>query len=357
MRLTRIEVRHLRNLSSVSLLPSAGLNILEGENASGKTSFLEAIHILALARSFRSGRPEKLIQYGQDSFTLFTEVRNSASHRIGVQRFLDQRLELRLDGHKLHTRSELASILPLQLITPDSTLLLTAGPNERRSFIDWMMFHVEHNFHSLWKLYQQHLKQRNALLRQHATEMLGIWSQGVIDYGEQIDSLRKGVIEQLIPYIRHYCKILLPDLDLQISYRQGWRKEITLRESIEHSLESDLKMRFTTTGPHRADLVFKHGKLNVTEVLSRGQLKLLLCALKLAQMGFLHEEKGISPIVLIDDLPAELDDHHRNLLLSLLHQLETQVFVTSTSRELLELSGWDDVKLFHVKHGNIKEVV
>ncbi|MFO7592539.1 MAG: DNA replication/repair protein RecF [Pseudomonadota bacterium] len=357
MQLNRIEVRHLRNLSSVSLQPTSGINIIEGLNASGKTSLLEAIHILGLARSFRTGKPEKLIQYGEASYTLFAELTNQTPHRLGIQRYRDQRLELRLDGSKLHSRSELATILPLQLITPESTLLLTGAPAERRNFIDWIMFHVEPTFHQVWKSYQLHLKQRNALLRQGSLETLSLWSQGLIEYGEKIDQLRRGVIDELIHFIARYCSQILPDIDIHVHYRQGWRKDLTLAESIDNALDTDRKMHFTTTGPHRAELIFKHGELNVSEVLSRGQLKLLLCVLKLAQIGFLREKTAISPVVLIDDLPAELDSSHRKLLLSHLHQLETQVFVTTTSRSLLEVSELMDVKLFHVEHGKIQEVV
>ena len=357
MYLGRIEVSHLRNLSSINLLPSPGLNIIEGENASGKTSLLEAIHFLALARSFRTNKPEKLIQRGKDSFILFAETGDTTHHRIGIQRFVDNRQELRLDGHKIHSSSQLAAIFPLQIITPESIVLLTGGPSERRSFIDWMMFHVEPNFLQVWKLYHKHLKHRNALLRQNSTETLVFWSQGLIKQGLEIDYLRRQLLERLIPYIRRYCELIMPDLDIQLSYRQGWHNELTLSEALERSFESDLKMRFTTSGPHRADLVFKTGGIKVTELLSRGQLKLLLCVLRLAQMALLHDETGIAPVVLIDDLPAELDTYHRNLLLSLLDELDTQVFVTTTSRELLDFSSWDNVRLFHVKHGNVKEVV
>jgi len=357
MHLSRIEVRNLRNLTSVSTLPVKGLNIIEGANASGKTSFLESIHMLGLARSFRTIKAQHIIQSSSDSLTLFAEVVNGGHHRIGLQRKKDNSSEIRIDGARVDTRAQLASILPLQLITPDSIELLTGAPVERRQFLDWLMFHVEHTFHSYWSQYQRFLKQRNALLRSGDTSTIHYWSEGVVENGIVIDKLRKSVIKRLIPYFEHYTSLLLPDIDLRCSYRQGWKKDLAFAESLDAALETDKKMKFTTMGPHRADLVFKSHDQKVVDVFSRGQLKLLLCALKLGQMALLKEETGNTAVVLMDDLPAELDGQHRRELLTMLHSLDSQVFVTTTDRALLDYDGWGDVKLFHVEHGQMKEVV
>lgn len=357
MHLSRIEVRDLRNLASVSIHPVPGLNIIEGENASGKTSLLEAIHLLALARSFRTLKSHNLIRHGSESLTLFAELQDSAHHRLGLQRALDNSMEIRIDGMRIESRSSLASLLPIQLITPESISLLTGSPSERRNYIDWMMFHVEHQFHSLWGHYQRTLKQRNALLRSRDLSTLAYWSDQLVYHGVKIDALRKAVIKRLIPHIKHYAAQLLPHIELEFSYRQGWNRNASYSEAIEMTHETDIRMHYTTAGPHRADFVIKVGSDKVIEVFSRGQLKLLLCALKLGQMALLREETGKTPVVLIDDLTAELDKGHRNQLLVLLHQLDTQVFATTTDREHFDEHGWDDTKLFHVEHGEVKEVV
>lgn len=357
MHLTRIEVRNLRNLTSVSIHPGSGLNIIEGANASGKTSFLESLHMLGLARSFRTLKSQHLVQHTHDSLTLFAEVENGGRHRIGIQRFSDNRSEYRLDSIRIESRSQLASVLPLQLITPESIELLTGSPSERRQFLDWLMFHVEHSFHTYWSHYQRFLKQRNALLRQGDLSTIEYWTDGLVENAFEIDRMRKTVLKRLIPYFEHYASILLPDLNLKCSYRQGWRKDIDFQEALGLARETDTKMKFTTMGPHRADIVLKDGDEKAVDVLSRGQLKLLLCALKLGQMALLKEETGMTAVVLMDDLPAELDTGHRKQLLSLLYDIGSQVFVTTTDRSLLDYSAWNDVKLFHVEHGQMKEVV
>ncbi len=358
MHLTRLEVRNLRNLTSVSLFPINGLNIIEGRNASGKTSLLESIHLLALARSFRTLKTTQIIQYGFDSLILFAEISSgNLTHKIGLQRFPDNKIELRLNGETIHKRAELANLLPLQLITPDSISLLSGSPKERRQFLDWTMFHVEHSFQALWSTYQRALKQRNALLRLNCVEALSSWDKAVAEYGEKISRLRFETLNQLLPHVQHYCQILLPGHVLAMEYKQGWKSGTTLFAMLSESIENDLKRKFTSVGPHRADIVIKSSGQRVVEHLSRGQLKLLLCALRLGQMAYLKQRTGKTSLVLIDDLPAELDATHRQLLLQLLYDLEGQVFITATDRLELNSDMWKDVKVFHVEHGEIQEVI
>ena len=357
MFLKRVEVRSLRNLTSVSLTPTSGLNILEGRNASGKTSFLEALYLLALARSFRTTKVSQLIQDGKTDLVLFAEITNGSSHRIGVQRYSDNRMVIRVDGQTLPGRTQLVQLVPLQLITPDSISLLTGSPLERRQYLDWIMFHVEPSFHSIWSSYQRYLKQRNALLREQRLDQLEYWTAGLAECGEQISRLRKSTLDALLPLIQNYLSMLLPDYEIALSYRSGWKSGTSLATSLANGLDTDLKQKFTGSGPHRGDLAITTEQNRVADVLSRGQLKLLLCALKLAQLDYIKQKTGKTAIVLIDDLPAELDKGHRALLLSLMHDLNNQVFVTSTDRSHLDYSSWEDVKVFHVEHGDIKEVV
>jgi DNA replication and repair protein RecF len=358
MYLNRVEIGHFRNLTSVSLSPAVGLNILEGENASGKTSFLEAIYMLGLARSFRTIKTKQLVQDGFEDLLLFATFTDSTtSHRLGLQRFTDNRMTIRLDGETLTNRTRLVDLLPLQLITPESISLLLGAPAERRSYLDWILFHVEPLFYETWKRYQRAIKQRNALLRDNRLGELPFWNRGVVEHGNQLAELRRKAVDAITPHIEHYVGLLLAGQEISLSYRQGWRSGESLESSLERAVEIDIKQKYTGVGPHRAELVLSVGDKKVTDSFSRGQLKLLLCALKLAQLEYIKQQTGKNAVVLVDDLPAELDANHRALLLRLLHDLETQVFVTTTDRSHLDVSLWDDVRVFHVEHGNIKEVV
>jgi len=357
MIIERLEVSAFRNLTSVSLFPAAGLNILEGFNGSGKTSFIEAVYMLAMARSFRTPKSAKVVQYGQDHLLLFAQLRDLQSHRLGLERYIDNRIQIRLDGESLKSRSDLVQLLPLQIIIPESIELLTGSPGERRQYLDWTMFHVEPSFQSTWSHYQRYLRQRNVLIRERRLDELSFWSKGVVEQGLKLDEYRRETITRLLPHFERYIKELLPGLTVTVNYRQGWRAGLSLEEALAASREADLAQKYTTVGPHRADLVMSSSDQRVVDIFSRGQLKLLLCALKLSQLEYLKEMTGKTPVVLIDDLPAELDREHRTQLLTLLHDLNNQVFVTTTDRSHLDYSTWTDVKVFHVEHGTIKEVV
>jgi DNA replication and repair protein RecF len=357
MYLNRVEVRHFRNLTSVSLSPAPGLNILEGSNASGKTSFLEAVFMLGMARSFRTIKTKQVVQYGSDDLLIFAELQDGQSHRLGLQRFTDNRIAIRLDGANLQGRSELVQLLPLQLVTPETLSLLTGSPNERRQYLDWLLFHVEPNFHEQWKRYQRALKQRNALLRENRAAELPYWTQALAKEGEALSCYRRELISEITPIISEYLSHLMSEHALRVEYRQGWKSGQALDDSLSASVENDLKNKYTSVGPHRADLIIYGGEQRVSDSFSRGQLKLVLCALKLAQLELIKQKTGKTAVVLMDDLPAELDVNHRQTLLRLLHELNSQVFVTTTDRSHLEFSAWSDVKVFHVEHGNIQEVV
>lgn len=225
--------------------------------------------------------------------------------------------------------------------------------------MDWLMFHVEPGFHPLWLNYQRLMKQRNSLLRSgKQLDTLPQWDRSLISHGLQLDTLRKQMLEKLLPIINDYSKQLLPQLDLQIKYRQGWRAGVSLEDALRDSMPSDRKQGMTTVGPHRCDLVFESNGKPVLELLSRGQLKLLVVALVFAQMKYLTQRTAKQSIMLIDDLPAELDASHRQLLFELLRSGCEQVFITTTERRLLgtEIEAAEN-KMFHVEHGQVKEVV
>ena len=167
MPLKRLTVTAVRNLHPVTLHPSPRINIISGDNGSGKTSLLEAIHILGLARSFRSTRLQPVIQHGQDACTVFAEMilSNGTACAIGITRSKEADYQIRIDGQTVRSAAQLAETLPLQLINPDSFRLLEGAPKQRRQYLDWGVFHVEHQFLAVWQRKKKSLKQRNSLLR------------------------------------------------------------------------------------------------------------------------------------------------------------------------------------------------
>ena len=356
MTIRRLVITDVRNLATVSLEPSPDINIFYGKNGSGKTSILESIYLLGLARSFRSSKLKPVIRNGAQSCTVFGEIRQGArSIPVGVTRTQERDYQIRIAGESVNNVSSLASILPVQVINPDTFRLLEGSPGERRRFFDWGVFHVEHQFLPIWQRLRKCLKQRNTLLRHGKIDrsQLAIWDQELVTVAKRVDELRSGYIERLLPVFEQIMAKFSNVPDLRVSYYRGWDNDLCLSEVFSKNRERDINSGYTHAGPQRADLKIRLDWMDAADVLSRGQQKMVVCALKLAQ-GLLFSEINNRPcIYLVDDLPSELDAEYRKLLCSTLETMHCQVFVASVEREDLE-HQWNEktrVKMFHVEHG------
>ncbi len=361
MSLTRVTVTAVRNLHPVTLSPSPRINILYGANGSGKTSFLEAVHLLGLARSFRSTRAQPVIQHEQSACTVFGQVRlpDGRLNSLGVCRDRQGELQIRIDAQSVRGVAQLAETLPLQLINPDSFRLLEGAPKVRRQFLDWGVFHVEPRFMPAWQRLQKALRQRNSWLR-HGTldaAVQAAWDRELCQASAEIDGYRRAYIQSLKPVFERVLSELCELQGLTLSYYRGWDKERQLEEVLRGSLARDQQLGHTQAGPQRADLRLRTGAHNAADILSRGQQKLVVCALRIAQGHLVEQTKRGQCVYLVDDLPSELDERHRRALCRLLEDLHCQVFITCVDQELLR-EGWQTetpVTMFHVEHGAITQ--
>lgn len=360
MSIQEIEIRNFRNLTEVALTLDPTLNVLYGPNGSGKTSFLEAIFFLSSGRSFRTRSIEHLTQDQLDGFSIFCRLQNEEIVTpIGAQRLRDGEGRIRVNEKEVASHVEAAKALPLLLINTDEHQLIAGGPEFRRQFMNWGMFHVEPNFHPCWQRLRQAVKQRNAILKKMGgrLEDLAPWDHELILKSKLMDEMRKVHIQHLIPHFKNFTTLLLGDMgEITVSYYSGWNEKEGLEKVLARALARDRQLGYTQYGPHRMDLNIKVGSYLAKEVLSRGQQKLLVYALRLAQGVLLREQKGKSCIYLIDDFIAELDKHKRVLVLQSLKLLEAQIFVTGVDKgELLDVIGDAPAGMFHVEHGQIQK--
>jgi len=355
MQITRLNIERVRNLKTVALHELQPFNIFYGANGSGKTSVLESIHLLATGRSFRTHIPKHYIQYDAGDAIVFAQ---SASERIGMQKLASGEQVIKVNGDTIATQGQLAKLLPLQHIDPQSTDIIDHGAKPRRQLLDWLMFHVEPEFYFAWQYYSRALKQRNSLLKTRRNLTLADlepWNKMLSDYGEMLHSQRVSIVEQWNQFFHEDLKQLLPNLEIELEYNPGFHTEQGLLQDLVQQHQKDLDRRYTEYGPHRADLRLKTPFGNADDVLSRGQKRLLIMALKLSQIAMLHASNK-ETVVLLDDLTAELDETAQQRLIERLSQLGSQVFMTtldhaSVLKHLQDLSI--SFQLFHVVHGQV----
>ncbi|WP_422139392.1 DNA replication/repair protein RecF [Endozoicomonas sp. ALC020] len=365
MTIHKLMIKDVRNLASATFSPSPDINILYGLNGSGKTSILESIHLLGLARSFRSARLKPVIRHKKGKCTVFAQIQSNNDRLIpvGVSRDMEEEnFQIRVAGETLKSTSELARLLPLQIINPDTFKLLEGSPKQRRQFLDWGVFHVKHReFLPLWKRTQKVLKQRNSLLRHGKitgssySSQLSVWDEELVKAAEAVDQLRQQYFDQLTPVFQDVLNQLTSLGDIKISYYRGWDRERRLAEVLKENTVRDSQTGYTQSGPQRADIRVRLEGSNAVDILSRGQLKLVVCALKLAQ-GYLFSKMTRSQCVfLVDDLPSELDAPHRKAMCKILQNMQSQVFITCVEPGAL-VDCWEpeiNLKVFHVKQGSV----
>ncbi len=346
--IAHLSIQHLRNLSQLDLFPVPSFNLLVGPNGSGKSSILEAIHLLSLGRSFRTHLHPRVIQNGEDSFCIYASFLDG--QRVGVEKSRSQQNRIHLNGESLRSQAEIAERLPIQLIHPDGYELITGSAKGRRQYLDWGTFHVEHQFFNWWRRSQRILQHRNLALKQQVSKMeLQAWNNELCGLAEQIHTARLQYFEQLSPVIDAVLSKFL-DVDITLSYFRGWDDELSLHEVLLANEARDRAMGYTQKGPQRADIKIRVGKTPAADVLSRGQLKLLVCALRLAQ-GMDYKRQSNRPcLFLLDDLTSELDLNKRHQLLQALTDLQAQVFITSVEPgELGDFHTAPNAQLFHVE--------
>lgn len=358
MYLTQLEISHLRNIDGVSISPSPRINIIHGQNGSGKSSILESIYLLGLGRSFRTHQNRRIIQYGAESLSVFgvIEGKDGLQTKIGVEKSQKGFNRIKINGELAQGTADLIGALPLQLLTPDSYELINAGPKARRRFFDWGVFHVKHAFLEHWKRATRALNQRNSALRSKQSKaFIELWDKELISTSKELDILRKEFFEEFHPLFQSVMQRILGLSDICIDYYPGWNQQTALEDVLYNAYARDLELGFTQYGFHRADIRIKRGNIPVQDVLSRGQQKLLVYSLSLAQ-GILLKERLNKPCTyLIDDMLAELDKDKINLVAELLNSLKSQVFLTGVNaNEFQGVFQADDAEWFHVEQGAIR---
>lgn len=352
MSLDRLNIEGLRNLGAVEIQPGGRLNWFQGANGAGKTSILEALYLLARGRSFRSHRVSSVIQHGVDELRVVAR-RAEDGKVLGMERSVAA-WRGRIGGVECQRLSEFAVCLPLVLMEPDSHRLIDGGPEYRRQYLDWQLFHVEHNYLATWQAYSRMLRQRNAALKSGPSEsLLSALEQPMAEAGERVSAFRRARVADLTDAVTELGARLglhLPGV-VGLRYRSGHPEDVSLAEALAAGRDRDRELGFTRQGPHRAELVLTCADRPAAQELSRGQQKLLALLLLLSQLEAMCIEGSAAPLLLLDDPVSELDERHLGLVLDWVSDRPVQVWVTATTA--CPRPG----RVFHVERGQITSMV
>ena len=352
MQINRLEIAGLRNISSGLVLPGGSGNLIYGANGAGKTTVLESIYLLGNAKSFRGGSGQSLVNETSSGLKISAKVLQPDQSFVDFQ-FSRHGAEKKISvsNSSVPNRSTLVRLLPTMFFGHESVSAQVTSPEARRTFFDWLLFHVEPTFLPVYSHYANLFKQLKASLRgrQRSGE---IWNAHLGEAGERFNRLRKGVFEEL--KLAYQLELeSFPGLPgVELVYRCGWGVEYKLGEWLAQRYQDHLRLGYCTVGPHRADFQFRSERGEVKAWASRGQLKAYYGIYFLAVLKYFLKHSQSRPLVLVDDLWAELDSDLANQILLKIMGCHCQVFLTSIGpRE--ELVAQYDMSTFHVEHGSI----
>lgn len=355
MEIAELRLANVRNIAQTELELVDGVNEFVGPNGAGKTSVLEAVFMLSHGRSFRAVKRESLIRFGGESLEVFARIRcGDKERRLGLSRRKGD-WEARVDGAAVESLAELLREVAVVCFEPGSHALISGAAEERRHFVDWALFHVEHDYVDTARRFRRALKQRNALLRSgSAGSSLDAWDAELVRSGEAWDRWRSDYLERLMPVLLDLAELLLPELGKpELKYQRGWTAELSLERALLERRGRDVERGHTGSGPHRADWRLTFELAPEREHLSRGQEKLSALVCLLAQAQLFRQEMGDWPVLCLDDLASELDLEHQQRVLRWLHDCQAQVWITGTAA-LPALTHLPRPHLmFHVEQGQV----
>ena len=359
MWLTRLRLSNLRNIAALELPLEPGLTVFTGANGAGKTSILEGAYLLSHAQSFRAGQHEALIRHGADALMLHAQVqRQSGLVQIGLARRANQ-WEARINGDAAGSLGAMLREFALVCFEPGSHALISGGSSERRRFLDWGVFHVEHDYLTSTRRFRRVLRQRNQLLKQGALDReLDVWDVELVRAADSVTGLRHTYFERYAKQVATTLALFLPELgEVTATLARGWPDEIGLLEALRESRGRDRARGHTTRGPHRADWSIRFTHAPLREHLSRGQEKLCALACVLAQAELYAKIRDEWPVIALDDLASELDAAHQQIVVDRLLAAGAQVLLTGIDvPECLRRSS-SAVRVFHVEHGQVRSLL
>ena len=345
MLIEELKLKNFRNYSELTLHPHPGVNLFFGRNGSGKTNLLEAIHYCSLGRSHRISNDANAVKNGEAFALSSVSIRNSLGQREIAVRFHPdeaQKKSILMDGKKIAKFSDMMGCLRCVIFSPEDLGLIKEGPSLRRRYLDMIISQINRGYFIALQQYRTCMDQRNALIRNLRnnsyadTSMLSAFEETMAAPAAVIIRERRRIVSLLSESARNtYQRISDTDEEFRLSYHSSVKEETEIEEVIcrllRENREDDIRIGFTSVGPHRDDLILTLNKNQMKQFASQGQIRTAALSMKLSQMQILRDQSGEEPVLLLDDVMSELDRKRRACLIGEISSFQT--FITCADRK------------------------
>ncbi|WOO34567.1 DNA replication/repair protein RecF [Anaerocolumna sp. AGMB13020] len=352
-----LELKDYRNYESLSMDFSQGVNILYGDNAQGKTNILESLYMCGTTKSHRNSKDREVIRFGMEESHIRVVLENKGvPHKIDIHLKKNKAKGAAIDGIPVKKSSELLGIVNYIFFSPEDLSIIKNGPSERRHFLDMELCQLDKVYFYHLSNYQKIINQRNNLLKQISfnrklMDTISVWDEQLVFHGLKVMEGRKGFIETLNPIVSDiHSKISGGRESLIIKYEPNTERD-SFMEKLKNSLERDVILKATGTGPHRDDISFFNGTMDIRKFGSQGQQRTTALSLKLAEIEVVRQIAKDNPILLLDDVLSELDRKRQNYLLNSIHDIQT--IITCTGLEEMVQNRIQCDRIFRVTEGTV----
>lgn len=355
-----IELQNYRNYQELHMDFSAGANLLYGDNAQGKTNLLEALYVCSLAKSHRGSKDKELIRFDQEESHIKLNVRKSdVPYRIDMHLKKNMAKGIAINGIPIKKASELFGMVNMVFFSPEDLNLIKNGPSERRRFLDFELCQLDKPYVYSLIQYNKALLQRNKLLKELSIrpeyeETLDIWDIQLCQYGKEIIRSRKAFTRRLNEIVKEtHGNLSGGREELALVYEPDVEAD-GLPQKIARNRNLDVRMKTTTTGPHRDDLCFFSNGLDLRKYGSQGQQRTAALSLKLAEIELVKALIKDYPVLLLDDVLSELDGKRQNHLLEGIRHIQTMI--TCTGLEDFIKHSFPIDRMYQVENGTVRNV-
>ena len=354
-----IELNNYRNYESLNISFDEGTNILFGDNAQGKTNILEAAYLSGTSKSHKGSRDKEMIRFGAKEAHLRTVVlRQGREYQIDMHLKESRSKGIAIDRIPIKKAAELFGILNIVFFSPEDLNIIKNGPSERRRFLDAELCQLDKIYLSDLTKYNKILGQRNKLLkdmvyRPDLADTLQVWDTQLVETGKRIIRRRKKFVESLSEIVREiHGKLSGGKEDLILDYEPNI-DDIFFEDELSRAKGKDMKLCQTSVGPHRDDLLFSVGGVDIRKYGSQGQQRTSALSLKLSEIELVKTSINDTPVLLLDDVLSELDSNRQNYLLNNIS--DTQTIITCTGLDEFVKNRFKINKVFQVIEGQVYE--